>query len=167
MRLALSRMRYSSRKTTFFSDTHTACFFSLLLRRHFTDSMIFKRYIALFLLVLVSIKTLLVPFVYLDFELRKDYIVQQLCENRFKPELRCDGKCYLAKQLHKVAEDNASKEAQKHASFLKKMVEDTFEELRFTFEFPTYLIASTPPSSVLTHFPIPKHARVLIKPPIG
>lgn len=167
MRLALSRMRYSSRKTTFFSDTHTACFFSLLLRRHFTDSMIFKRYIALFLLVLVSIKTLLVPFVYLDFELRKDYIVQQLCENRFKPELHCDGKCYLAKQLHKVAENNASKEAQKHASFLKKIVEDTFVEQSFTLELPTYVVADTFLLRISFDFLLPKHARVLIKPPIG
>lgn len=160
-------MRYISHKATFFSDTHTACFFSLLLRRHFTDSMIFKRYIALFLLVLVSIKTLLVPFVYLDFELRKDYILQQLCENRFKPELHCDGKCYLSKQLHKVAENNASKEAQKHASFLKKIVEDTFEELTFTVEFPPHFIGINVTQSAPSHFLLPKHDQVPIKPPIG
>ncbi|MCA0234589.1 MAG: hypothetical protein LCH91_29310 [Bacteroidetes bacterium] len=127
----------------------------------------FKRYIALFLLVLVSIKTLLVPFVYLDFELRKEYIVQQLCENRFKPELQCDGKCYLAKQLHKVAEDNASKEAQKHASFLKKIVEDTFEELTFMVELPSHFVVINVTQSAPTHFLLPKHARVLIKPPIA
>jgi hypothetical protein len=127
----------------------------------------FKRYIALFLLVLVSIKTLLVPFVYLDFELRKDYIIQHLCENRFKPELHCDGKCYLAKRLHQLAEDNAAKEAQKHASFLKKIVEDTFEELTFTFEFPAHFIVINVTRSVPSHFLLPKHTQVPIKPPIG
>ena len=55
---------------------------------------------------------LVVPFVYLDFELRKEYIIKNLCENRFKPQLHCDGKCYLSKQLHKVAEDNARNETQ-------------------------------------------------------
>jgi hypothetical protein len=129
--------------------------------------MIFKRYIALFLLVLVSIKTLLVPFVYLDFELRKDDIVQQLCENRFKPEFHCDGKCYLAKRLHQLAEDNASKEAQKHASFLKKIVEDTFEELTFEFEFLSHFIVINFRQSALSHFLLPKHDQVPIKPPIG
>ena len=52
-----------------------------------------KRHIAFFLLLLVSFKTLVVPFVYLDFELRKEYIIHHLCENRFKPQLHCDGKC--------------------------------------------------------------------------
>jgi len=28
-----------------------------------------------------------------------DYIVETLCENRDKPELQCNGKCYLAKEL--------------------------------------------------------------------
>ena len=66
-----------------------------------------KSYIAFFLLALVSTKTLLVPVVYLDFELRKEHIFKNLCENRFTPQLHCDGKCYLAKQLHKVAQDHA------------------------------------------------------------
>ena len=35
-----------------------------------------------------------------------DYIVEQLCENRDKPVLACNGKCYLGKQL--VAEDEGS-----------------------------------------------------------
>jgi CarboxypepD_reg-like domain len=48
--------------------------------------------------------------VYLDFEMRKDYIIKNLCENRFKPQLNCNGQCYLAKKLHKIAEDNATKE---------------------------------------------------------
>lgn len=129
--------------------------------------MIFKRYIALFLLVLVSIKTLLVPFVYLDFELRKDEIVRQLCENRFKPQLHCDGKCYLTKRLHQLAEDNATKETQKHASLLKKIVEDTFEELTFTFEFPAHFIVVNVIQSAPLHFLLSKHDQVLIKPPIG
>ncbi|AYQ33175.1 hypothetical protein DTQ70_13855 [Runella sp. SP2] len=129
--------------------------------------MIFKRHIALFLLVLVSIKTLLVPFVYLDFELRKDEVVQQLCENRFKPQLHCDGKCYLTKRLQQLAEDNASKEAQKHASFLKKIVEDTFEELTFTVEFPAHFIVVNVIQSAPLHFLLSKHDQVLIKPPIG
>ena len=38
-----------------------------------------------------------------------DYIVNVLCENKDRPELQCDGKCYLAKQFAKEtknSEDN-------------------------------------------------------------
>lgn len=126
-----------------------------------------KQHIALLLFALVSIKTLLVPVVYLDFELRKEYIIQNLCENRFKPQLHCDGKCYLAKRLQKIAEDNATKETQKHASLLKKMVEDSFEELSISFNLPYQTTFITVIVSASTHFLLPKHAQVPIKPPIG
>jgi hypothetical protein len=86
-----------------------------------------KNYIALLLLTLISVKTILVPVVYLDFELRKDYIIQNLCENRFKPQMNCNGKCYLAKKLHKIAEDNATKETQKQEQSMKKIMEEVFE----------------------------------------
>ncbi|CAM4404081.1 hypothetical protein [Zobellia nedashkovskayae] len=35
------------------------------------------------------------------------YIKNVLCENRDKPMLNCDGKCYLAKQLAKESEENS------------------------------------------------------------
>jgi hypothetical protein len=90
-----------------------------------------KSYIALLLLALVSVKTLLVPVVYLDFEMRKDFIIQNLCENRFKPQLNCNGQCYLAKKLHKIAEDNATKETQKQGASMKKIMEEVFEATPF------------------------------------
>lgn len=89
--------------------------------------MIIKRHIAFFMLLLISFKILIVPFVYLDFELRKEYIVKNLCENRFTPQLHCDGKCYLAKQLHKVAQDHARSETEKQAENIKKSWLDVFE----------------------------------------
>jgi len=35
---------------------------------------------------------------YIDY----DYIVAELCENKAKPILKCNGKCHLAKELKKV-----------------------------------------------------------------
>lgn len=35
-----------------------------------------------------------------------DYIVNTLCENKDRPELECNGKCYLSRQLAKEAEQN-------------------------------------------------------------
>nr|AWJ66196.1 hypothetical protein [uncultured bacterium] len=39
-----------------------------------------------------------------EYIMNYDYIVNVLCENKDKPLLNCDGKCYLAKQLAKEAE---------------------------------------------------------------
>jgi hypothetical protein len=36
---------------------------------------------------------------YAGFELNRDYISQVLCVNRAKPQLHCNGKCYLTKKL--------------------------------------------------------------------
>lgn len=38
------------------------------------------------------------------FELNRDYIAKNLCENRDQPKLSCCGKCYLGKQLNKTEE---------------------------------------------------------------
>jgi hypothetical protein len=86
-----------------------------------------KRYIAFCMLFIISSKILIVPFVYLDFELRKEYIVKNLCENRFTPQLHCNGKCYLAKQLQKVAQEQARNETEKQADNIKKSWLDVFE----------------------------------------
>ncbi len=37
----------------------------------------------------------------IEYNLNKEYIVSVLCENRNKPELACNGKCYLNKKLQK------------------------------------------------------------------
>ena len=92
-----------------------------------------KRGLAVFLLLLTSVRILVVPVVYLDFELNKEYIIQNLCENRFKPDLNCNGKCYLVKQLHKVAEDKATKEAERQEQSFKKLLEETFNHENFVF----------------------------------
>lgn len=38
-----------------------------------------------------------------DYIANYDYIVNVLCENIDKPEMECDGKCYLSKELAKEA----------------------------------------------------------------
>lgn len=48
------------------------------------------------LYVLTSFKPLL-P--YVEYALNKSFIVQQLCENRARPALQCEGSCYLSKRL--------------------------------------------------------------------
>lgn len=44
------------------------------------------------------------PLIYVDFEVRKDYIRQVLCIKRDQPIAVCHGRCYLTDQLEKAAE---------------------------------------------------------------
>ena len=45
----------------------------------------------------------------MSFELNRDFIAKTLCENRDRPQLNCDGKCYLAKKL-KAQHDREDRE---------------------------------------------------------
>ncbi|MDX1365868.1 MAG: hypothetical protein R3243_16810 [Arenibacter latericius] len=57
--------------------------------------------VVLFVTVLMLIK----PFwPVAEYIVNYDYIVENLCENRARPALNCDGKCYLSKQLAKESE---------------------------------------------------------------
>lgn len=38
---------------------------------------------------------------YLEYAINKGYIAAYLCENKESPELKCEGKCYLRKQIQK------------------------------------------------------------------
>ena len=42
----------------------------------------------------------------LEYVIHYDYIVEELCENRDKPVLACNGKCYLGKQLTQDVKDS-------------------------------------------------------------
>lgn len=45
----------------------------------------------------------------LGFEANQNYIAKELCENKDKPEMHCNGKCYLMKKL-KQAQDKEQKQ---------------------------------------------------------
>jgi len=55
--------------------------------------------------------TLMVPLIYLDFEVRNDYISKVLCIERSKPITVCGGTCYLTDKLNQAQEhqENAEK----------------------------------------------------------
>lgn len=41
---------------------------------------------------------------YVEYLLNQDYIAEFLCINKDKPQLQCNGKCHLAKQIEKQQE---------------------------------------------------------------
>ncbi|WP_379716088.1 hypothetical protein [Flavobacterium sp. GCM10027622] len=44
-------------------------------------------------------------FPFVDYVVNYDYITKVLCENKAKPELKCNGKCHLMKELAKASEE--------------------------------------------------------------
>ena len=42
-----------------------------------------------------------------EYYVQKDYIAKNLCENRNKPKMHCDGKCCLKKKLAKQGREQA------------------------------------------------------------
>ncbi len=55
-------------------------------------------------------------FVYAGFKLNQSYIAAKLCENRGKPLLHCNGKCYLMKKMRQAEDkqNNAESQVQKN-----------------------------------------------------
>lgn len=53
------------------------------------------------LLMLMLTQMLSKVSILLSFQWNQEYIAQNLCENIDKPQLKCEGKCYLKKQLDK------------------------------------------------------------------
>lgn len=63
-----------------------------------------KHIVVYFLILNIIGSSLMVPLIYLDFELRRDYIAEVLCINRDEPITVCGGKCYLDLRLEQAAE---------------------------------------------------------------
>ena len=81
---------------------------------------------------------------YVGYELNKNYIATVLCENINKPELKCDGKCYLSKKIKQ-----AEKEDQKPGQTASKtMLSPNF--IFTNFHFKSYLrqIATIYPAGI-------------------
>lgn len=57
-----------------------------------------------YLLYLLAMVRPVLPII--EYYANYDYIATVLCENRDKPYLECNGKCYLEKQLKEINHDN-------------------------------------------------------------
>lgn len=79
------------------------------------------------------------------YQLNKEYIARVLCENRDKPELHCDGKCYLAKRL-KAQQDRQDKETTERVQ--KMPIMQLFCQEGFQFSFGTKPDLTTLPDFV-------------------
>lgn len=73
----------------------------------------FKKLVSILLLLALICSNFSRYFVFASFQINKQYIVEKLCENRKRPQLQCNGNCYLMKKL-KQAEEREKKQAEKN-----------------------------------------------------
>ena len=70
-----------------------------------------KRFLAIFLLIAISYQFVAKMGIIAWYNANRDYVAANLCENRSKPQMHCNGKCYLKKQLKKVDDNTDNKQA--------------------------------------------------------
>ncbi|WAC10539.1 hypothetical protein [Dyadobacter pollutisoli] len=70
------------------------------------------------------------------FKLNRDYIARVLCENRARPQMHCNGKCYLAKKLKQQQEKQDKETSEK--------VQNTPVIQLFTSPFHSYSFETSP-----------------------
>jgi hypothetical protein len=87
--------------------------------------------------LLILAKSFVVPVIYLDYELNKQFIINNYCVNKSRPQLHCDEKCYLAKKLQ--AEEQKEQESQRNA-FIKAEITTAYCESIAQFKIPNYFI---------------------------
>ncbi|MFD3275142.1 hypothetical protein [Aquirufa echingensis] len=110
-----------------------------------------KRIIAILLLIAIQLPLMSQWASVAYYQVNRNYIAKNLCENRDKPKLNCNGQCYLAKKL-KAAED---KEQKSNSERLEKMPEiqlacEQLPNLAFQLSFFEFAEDHYPPAELET-----------------
>lgn len=88
-----------------------------------------------YIIIIIAISFITKPLIPLvDYVINHEYIATKLCENIAKPEMHCDGKCHLKKELAKAASDEKPISNQKPTTS-KQEIEILFFQLTDTFCF--------------------------------
>ncbi|TRZ42920.1 hypothetical protein [Robertkochia solimangrovi] len=120
---------------------------------------------AKYFLSLIAIIILTKPVIpVVDYLLNTDYIIANFCENTDKPELHCDGKCYLMKML---AAKSEAMEKNKMNTGLRNI--EIFSPLyfqEFDMEFGNRVILDSERAKAMHYtFSESDHEPVIILPP--
>jgi hypothetical protein len=83
------------------------------------------RPVSILLLVSLLSANLSGLWVYLGYEANQKYIAKELCENRNRPEMHCNGKCYLMKKLKQAQDKEQKQERQSQKSQIQDAVVST------------------------------------------
>ncbi|MNL37459.1 hypothetical protein D3C87_1596040 [compost metagenome] len=112
------------------------------------------------------VKAWVIPLVYLDYELRKEYIIANLCINRDNPIVVCEGKCYLAEKVVEAKKQEERRAEQSYMANLLFQVMDTGKP--FVFQSPEYFETNLAITfSYISPLLPPSVASEIFHPPLG
>jgi hypothetical protein len=80
----------------------------------------------IYLALIILIRMMAMPISLISYSLNKNFIAENLCENRFHTEVHCAGRCYLNKQL---ARSNDNQNTQDRQGTVKILIIDFFESI--------------------------------------
>lgn len=92
------------------------------------------------LLAILLLQTFSKVLIIADYQANKEFIMEFLCINRDKPELECEGKCHLTKNLK---EQEQAEKQQGEQSLTKEVQVNLFCQSRISYNF-TLFISKTP-----------------------
>jgi hypothetical protein len=84
-----------------------------------------NRCLAILLLVALIGSNFIRVFVYAGFEANQSYIAKELCVNKARPWMHCNGRCFLMKKLKEATE---KEKKQQEKDNLNRVVTSFFEE---------------------------------------
>lgn len=98
-------------------------------------------------------------FVYAGFELNQKYIATELCVNRDKPQLHCNGKCYLMRKLKQAEQKEKAHENENQRPVLQPgvIVE------KFALTPPVFTISTYEASELQIN--LPERPTTIFQPP--
>ena len=113
-----------------------------------------------YMLYLVAMLQPVVPLI--EYYSNKEYIASVLCENRDKPALACNGKCYLEKRLEKSSAQDTHDHSIPKIDLSKYPI-STIDYI--SFEFKKFEEFKTPQFFNFTRYP-QGYSNSLFRPPI-
>jgi hypothetical protein len=97
--------------------------------------------------------------IYAGFDLNQKYIAAELCVNKDKPEMHCNGKCYLAKKIKQAEEKEKSLEQQSQ----KNRFQEALITQKLKIDYPLTIIVKK--SSFESSSDLPKYSSSIFHPP--
>lgn len=91
----------------------------------------YKRLVVIFLLVTLISSNLSWFFAFAGFELNHKYIAENLCVNRDKPWMHCNGKCYLMRKLKQAEEKEKKHDRQIQRNLVQNITVASTAEIKF------------------------------------
>lgn len=103
----------------------------------------------------------------LEYAFNYDYISTRLCENRDKPELNCNGKCYLKKKLVKAQKEASNRPASQKTIDFSELLSFSIENFHaFGIQFQTKSTTSITYGEKASHYTF-QFSNIPFHPPVS